>query len=465
MDKETMDLMLDCIPGLLCIDKEGRITYVNDKMLRFRGCSREEMLGRPIKDFFPYTKMMESLEKRMEKRLAMYQGKEAFSADKVEASIHYLLEKDGDVKGLMTYDLFQDLSELEQFLQMYIDLDDAIKYYRNELKQYRMTKYSIEDIVGTSQAITKVKTEIRSAAATNSTVLITGETGTGKELIAHSIHNLSKRCMNSFVKLSITNLPDSLVESELFGYESGSFTGAGRSGKPGRFEVADKGTLFIDEIETLPSAIQPKLLRVLQEKEIDKIGRNDSITVDVRIISATNVDLEQMVLENKFRKDLYYRLEVIKINMPPLRNRKEDIPAITAHYIEKYNFTLGTSVSGITQEGIRKMQQYDWPGNVRELKNVLERAISHTRSGEIQSDALEFSRRLRPDPLPGLSDEFSWTENPIEEAKRQAEAAVIRQALEASGGNKTRAAQLLSISRPLLYQKMSRLSMEDGDGR
>lgn len=459
MDKDMMELMLECIPGLLCIDTEGKITYVNDKMLKFRGCTREEMLSRHITEFFPYTKMMESLENRMEKRLALYQGKEAFSVDKVEASLHYLLEKDGNVLGLMTYDLFQDLAELEQFLQIYIDLDDAIKYYRNELKQYRNTKYSIDDIIGVSPAITKVKTEIRNAAATNSTVLITGETGTGKELIAHSIHNLSKRCMNSFVKLSITNLPDSLVESELFGYESGSFTGAGKSGKPGRFEAADNGTLFIDEIETLPANIQPKLLRVLQEKEIDKIGRNESIPVDVRIISATNVDLEQMVMENKFRKDLYYRLEVIKINMPPLRERKEDIPYLVKHYIEKYNLMLGTSITGISQDSIKKMQLYDWPGNVRELKNVIERAMSNTLSGEITADALEFSRFLRPDPVAGKTFEFGKADNPIEDVKRKAEAELIRQALDAAGGNKTKAAELLNISRPLLYQKMARLSI------
>lgn len=463
MDKEMMNLMLECIPGLLCIDTESKITYVNDKMLKFRGCTREEMLGRHIREFFPYTKMVESLENRMEKRLALYQGKEAFSVDKVECSLHYLLKKDGRVLGLMTYDLFQDLPELEQFLQMYIDLDDAIKYYRNELKQYRTTKYSIDDIIGVSPAITKVKTEIRNAAATNSTVLITGETGTGKELIAHSIHSLSKRCMNSFVKLSITNLPESLVESELFGYESGSFTGAGKTGKPGRFEVADKGTLFIDEIETLPANIQPKLLRVLQEKEIDKIGRNDSIPVDVRIISATNVDLEQMVLENKFRKDLYYRLEVIKINMPPLRERKEDIPYLVDHYIEKYNFTLGTSITGISREGIRRLQLYDWPGNVRELKNVLERAMSNRRNGRIEVESLEFSRFLRPDAVAEEHLDFKKTENPIEEAKRKAEADIIRRALAASEGNKTKAAELLNISRPLLYQKMARLSIGDGE--
>ena len=465
VDKDFMEMMLECIPGLLCIDNDGKITYVNEKMLKYKNCTSEQMIGKHIKKFFPYTHMIENMENERD-TIAFYQGN-VTSKDDVEASVHYVLRKDGKRVGLMTYDIFQELKEFEQFVRMYGELDDKIKYYREELKEYRMTKYSIEDIVGQSEQIKKLKAEIKNAAKTSSTVLITGETGTGKELVAHSIHDLSKRRSNKFVKLNITNLPPSLIESELFRYEAGSFTGAVKSGKKGRFEEADNGTLFIDEIETLPLEMQPKLLRVLQEREIERIGNNESIQINVRIISATNEKLEELVKERKFRKDLFYRLEVVRINVPSLRERKEDIRLLAEHFIREYNMTLGTNVTGITDAAVVKLESYDWPGNVRELKNVIERAMVAANNNLVDSDSIQIASIVDNSALgrggtaavPHSYFDFEG-ESPIEEAKRQAEIAVITEALARAEGNKKRAAEMLKIARPLLYQKMDRLKIE-----
>ena len=465
VDKDFMEMMLECIPGLLCIDNNGKITYVNEKMLKYKNCTSEQMIGKHIKKFFPYTHMIENMENERD-TIAFYQGN-VTSKDDVEASVHYVLRKDGKRVGLMTYDIFQELKEFEQFVRMYGELDDKIKYYREELKEYRMTKYSIEDIVGQSEQIKKLKAEIKNAAKTSSTVLITGETGTGKELVAHSIHDLSKRRSNKFVKLNITNLPPSLIESELFGYEAGSFTGAVKSGKKGRFEEADNGTLFIDEIETLPLEMQPKLLRVLQEREIERIGNNESIQINVRIISATNEKLEELVKERKFRKDLFYRLEVVRINVPSLRERKEDIRLLAEHFIREYNMTLGTNVTGITDAAVVKLESYDWPGNVRELKNVIERAMGAANNNLVDSNSIQIASIVDDSALgrggtaavPHSYFDFEG-ESPIEEAKRQAEIAVITEALARAEGNKKRAAEMLKIARPLLYQKMDRLKIE-----
>lgn len=465
VDKDFMEMMLECIPGLLCIDNDGKITYVNEKMLKYKNCTSEQMIGKHIKKFFPYTHMIENMENERD-TIAFYQGN-VTSKDDVEASVHYVLRKDGKRVGLMTYDIFQELKEFEQFVRMYGELDDKIKYYREELKEYRMTKYSIEDIVGQSEQIKKLKADIKNAAKTSSTVLITGETGTGKELVAHSIHDLSKRRSNKFVKLNITNLPPSLIESELFGYEAGSFTGAVKSGKKGRFEEADNGTLFIDEIETLPLEMQPKLLRVLQEREIERIGNNEFIQINVRIISATNEKLEELVKERKFRKDLFYRLEVVRINVPSLRERKEDIRLLAEHFIREYNMTLGTNVTGITDAAVVKLESYDWPGNVRELKNVIERAMGAANNNLVDSDSIQIASIVDNSALgrggtaavPHSYFDFEG-ESPIEEAKRQAEIAVITEALARAEGNKKRAAEMLKIARPLLYQKMDRLKIE-----
>lgn len=454
-----IDFALNAIPGLLCMDTNGTITFVNEQMESYKGRTAEEMIGRNIKEFFPYTYMMDTLENQIDNRVVLYQGNGVTSKDLAESSCHKLIRENGKITGLMTYDLFQNVEELEQFISMYIQLNDNIKYTDQSRQKFTTTKYSIDDILGTSPAITKVKNEIRKAAARNSTILISGETGTGKEMVAQSIHSLSKRFMNPFVELDISTVPESLIEAELFGYVKGSFTGASPSGQTGKFEVASRGTLFIDEIESLSMSIQPKLLRVLQEKEIQRIGSNTTIPVDVRIICATNQNLEKLVSEEKFRSDLYYRLDVIKIHMPPLRERKEDIPLLTEDFISKFNAVMETDITGISDEAMEKLQKYNWPGNVRELKNVIERAMYETNSGIIKEPAIMLSTLETRNQISIRGKDYILSDNPIEEAKRAAEAEVILTALNTCNWNKSKAAKLLKIPRPLLYQKMNRLGL------
>ena len=450
---------MDAIPGLLCMDTNGTITYVNKQMEAYKDSTAEEMIGKNIKEFFPYTLMMDTLENQIDNRVVLYQGDGITSKDLAESSYHKLIYEDGKITGLMTYDLFQNVEELEQFISMYVQLNDNIKYTDQSQQKFKTTKYSIDDILGTSSAITKVRKEIQKAAARNSTVLISGETGTGKEMAAQSIHSLSKRFMNSFVELDSSAVPESLIEAELFGYVKGSFTGASPTGQIGKFEVANRGTLFIDEIESLSMSVQPKLLRVLQEKEIQRIGSNTKIPVDVRIICATNQNLEMLVKEDKFRSDLYYRLDVINIHMPPLRDRKEDIPMLTEDFISKFNAVLETDITGISDAAMKKLQDYNWPGNVRELKNVIERAMNETNSGVIKEPAITFSGLETRSQLNIIGKDYIQSDNPIEEAKRAAEAEVILTALNTCGWNKSQAARLLKIPRPLLYQKMNRLGI------
>jgi formate hydrogenlyase transcriptional activator len=237
-----------------------------------------------------------------------------------------------------------------------------------------------ERIIGNSAVLESVLEQVEQVAPTDSTVLIEGETGTGKELIAHAIHNASQRCGRAFIKLNCAAIPLDLLESELFGHEKGAFTGA-IAQKIGRFEMADKGTLFLDEVGDIPSALQPKLLRVLQEQEFERLGSGRTHKVDVRLVAATNRDLAKMVARGQFRGDLYYRLDVFPILLPSLRERREDIPALVTHFVKTFSRRMGKQIDSIPPETMAAFQWYSWPGNIRELQNLVERAVILSRDG------------------------------------------------------------------------------------
>jgi transcriptional regulator with PAS, ATPase and Fis domain len=301
-----------------------------------------------------------------------------------------------------------------------------------------------------------VKQQVLRAATTNSTVLIEGETGTGKEIIAHSIHNLSRRTFGRFIKINAAALPENLVESEFFGYEHGAFTGAVKGGKKGKFELADGGTLFIDEVGSMPMPLQPKILRALQEKEIDRIGGTDSISIDVRIIAATNQDLLARVSKNKFRLDLYHRLNVFPIRIPPLRERMDDIPELVMNKVIELNIEFGKNVIRVEDKVYRKLRQYDWPGNVRELHNMVENAMNY-----VDGDTLKWPHfNLRVDNSRIDLERLKEYNKPIEHIRNEAERKLINEILILHDGNKTKTAEYLNIPRPLLYQKMKRLGIE-----
>jgi transcriptional regulator with PAS, ATPase and Fis domain len=280
----------------------------------------------------------------------------------------------------------------------------------------------------------------------NSNVLISGESGTGKELFAHSIHNASLRRKEPFIKVNCSAIPAELAESELFGYEDGAFTGARRQGKPGKFELADGGTIFLDEIGDMPLLLQGKLLRVIQEKEVERVGGVKTRKVDARIIAATNRDLKRLVGEGTFREDLYFRINVIEFKIPPLRERKQDIQVLADHFIKKYNDRFTKRVKGITDEAVEALVRYDWPGNIRELENIIERMMNYIESGwidlkdvpeEIRSPVMESTRTAQSLALADIEQE------------------AIRAALDEARGNKSKAARLLGISRSKLYEKLS----------
>ena len=305
-----------------------------------------------------------------------------------------------------------------------------------------------EQIVGKSPALESVLAHVERVAPTDSTVFVQGETGTGKELIARAIHNLSTRCGRAFVKLNCAAIPLDLLESELFGHEKGAFTGA-IAQKIGRFELAHRGTLFLDEVGDIPPALQPKLLRVLQEQEFERLGSTHTHRVDVRLVAATNRDLADMVKRNEFRIDLYYRLNVFPVVMPPLRQRRDDIPSLVAHFVEKFSRKMGKRIDSLPRETMAALSAYDWPGNIRELQNLIERAVILADDGVL------------PNPLPPVGSE-RVIGTPCAPTLKDTEREAIVRTLEMTDwviGGPNGAAARLGVNRTTLINKMKRLGI------
>ena len=310
----------------------------------------------------------------------------------------------------------------------------------------------LDRVIGKSCTIREVKQTISDYADSNLTFLITGETGVGKEVFARAIHQSSGRSLQSYVKINCAAIPGTLLESELFGYADGAFSGAAKGGKIGKFELANHGTLLLDEIGEMPLDLQSKLLRVLQEKEIERVGGIKSVEVDVRIICCTNQNLEKMVQEGRFREDLYYRINVVELNIPPLRERLEDIPPLCSFFLEKVNEENGYAITGLEEDVLTLFDAYPWPGNVRELEHVIERAAVRCKSGMMTTRHVDFlaaraSRQREQTQLEPAS---------LRERTQQAELESILQALDRTGGNKTKAARLLGIDRSRLYSKLKK---------
>jgi transcriptional regulator with GAF, ATPase, and Fis domain len=312
-----------------------------------------------------------------------------------------------------------------------------------------------ERIIGKSAALESVLDHVEQVASTDSTVLIEGETGTGKELIAHALHNASQRCGRAFIKLNCAALPFDLLESELFGHEKGAFTGA-IAQKIGRFEMADKGTLFLDEVGDIPPALQPKLLRVLQEQEFERVGSGRTHKVDVRLIAATNRDLARMVTRSQFRSDLYYRLNVFPILLPALRERRQDIPALVTHFVKLFSHRMGKQVDSIPPETMAAFEWYPWPGNIRELQNLVERAVILSRNGVLQNPLRKNQQKL---VIPGLHRARTFHSSvTLEDSDRT----LILKTLEQAGwiiGGPHGAATKLGLKRTTLLARMRRMGI------
>ncbi|MGA8013494.1 MAG: sigma-54 dependent transcriptional regulator [Candidatus Acidiferrales bacterium] len=329
-----------------------------------------------------------------------------------------------------------------------------LRQENRDLREALGHRYEYKNIVARSDKMQTVLALVERVAPTNATVLIGGESGVGKDLIARAIHEHSQRASGPFVKINSTAIPETLLESELFGYEKGAFTGA-TSNKPGKFELADKGTLFLDEIGDVPAAIQVKLLRVLQDREFERLGSTRTHKVDVRLVAATNRDLRAALEEGTFREDLYYRLNVVAIDIPPLRDHNEDIPALAELFLEKSARESGKAVRGITPQAMKLLMDFHWPGNVRELQNVLERAVTLSSGATLDVGDIHIDgppRRVSADSAPVLPDGMTL---------EQWEEELLREALRRANGNKSQAARALGLSRNALRYRLSKMGVSD----
>jgi DNA-binding NtrC family response regulator len=345
------------------------------------------------------------------------------------------------------------LEEIKLVVRKELDVRQLLSENRS-LREELGKRYDYPNIVAKSSRMQEVLAAVERVAPTNSTVLIGGESGVGKELIARAIHQHSKRASGPFIKINCTAIPENLLESELFGYEKGAFTGA-NSTKPGKFELADKGTLFLDEIGDVPTATQAKLLRVLQEREFERLGGTRTIKVDVRMIAATNRDLRAALEQGTFREDLYYRLNVVPIDVPPLREHKEDIPGLVEHFLAKYSADNGKQLHDVSPVAMQTLMSFHWPGNVRELQNIIERAITFAKDDKIESGDIH----LDSTPTKGGASAQGFL--PAGMTLDSWEDEMIREALRRANGNKSQAARLLGLTRNALRYRLSKIGIPD----
>ncbi len=429
------------------VDEKGRGLVINPAYTKLTGLTEEEIIGKPATTDIVEGESMHMKVLRTRRAVRGIHMKIGQKKRDVIVNVAPVIV-DGILKG--SVGVIRDVSEIQK-------LTNELNRARQIIRTLE-AKYSFDDIVGDSDETTAAIEQAKLGANTPATVLLRGESGTGKELFAHAIHNSSNRKYNKFVRVNCAAISETLLESELFGYEEGAFSGAKRGGKRGFFEEANNGSVFLDEIGELSANTQAKLLRVLQEKEIVKVGGTKAIPINVRVIAATHVNLEKGILEGEFREDLYYRLNKIPIQIPSLRQRKGDIPAIAERLIQKINQDYGRNVEGLTDSAVSYLQSYEWPGNVRELENILGRAIIFMNYNEIYIDVhhlppLHKEEQVEPKQnnlLPELE------EKALEHLVTEFEGNIIREYLEKCDGNKTKTAKALGISVRNLYYKLEK---------
>ncbi|MGE5415529.1 MAG: sigma-54 interaction domain-containing protein [Acidobacteriota bacterium] len=448
-DQVLLESVFSGFDGAVIVDTEGTILLFTEFFAREIGMKQSDIIGRSIDSIFPESRLME----------VARTGKPII-ADKWElkGKIHIVtrlpIELNGNIIGAVGYNVFPH-GQMQHYISRLSSLTTELSYYKEAVKKLSGAKYSLDGIIGQSEAMMEAKERVRRVAGTTAPVLIFGETGTGKELFAHAVHLESPRHDGPMIRVNCASIPESLMESEFFGYEEGAFTGARKGGKAGKFELAHRGSIFLDEVNDLPYAMQAKLLRILQEKEFERVGGTETIGIDVRVISASNFDLREQVLQGRFREDLFYRLNAFFIRIPPLRERLEDLPLLVDHFIKHNNEQTGIRVEGISKEALEYLLSYHWPGNVRELEISIERACLDTQTGVIEMDnlirfgggkAIE-KNRLRKGT------------RTLKEAREQAEKNAIVNALKMMRGNKQKAADVLGIHRTSLYYKLREYGM------
>jgi len=450
---ETVSEVLVQSPYLIyvIVDKAGIITFMNQTYLHLLEMNKEDVVGRHILEITPHSKLPEIL------RTGDIHKIDTWTVNGRDTIITRTpIIKNGEITGAVGRSLFLDMSGAKMLINKLQETAKELNYYKEEFRQHYQARWQFDDIIGTSPEFTMVKSMAQQLAHTMSTILITGESGTGKELFAQSIHNQGGQ-EGPFVRVNCAALPENLLESELFGYEEGAFTGAKKGGKPGKFELAKGGTMFLDEIGDMPIGMQTKLLTVLQERVIERVGGTNPISIKVRVIAASNRDLEQMVANHQFREDLYYRLNVVRLNLPPLRERIEDIPLLVHYLMAVINTNLKAHVPNISGEALHMLQSYNWPGNVRELQNLLERAINLA--------SLKQAVRLEVQHFPSLGDEAlppavnETGPNTLSVSVQKLEKELIEQMLKSTNYNKAQTAKKLGLNKSVLYSKMRKYGL------
>jgi len=437
--------------GVLMVDENAHITKITESYCNFLGLKQEEVIGKHVADVIENTRMHKVVESGVPEI-----GEIQRMNNKDVIVMRIPIKVKGKVVGVVGQVMFQDVSDLTKLARKLNLMERKLEYYQQEVKRWQRTRYNIHNIIGKSPEITMLKNMIKKVAQYPSTALIRGESGTGKELIAHAIHEAGPRKDGPFIRVNCAAIPKELLEAELFGYEEGSFTGAKKKGKPGKFELAEGGTIFLDEIGDMPAEMQVKLLRVLQEKEVDRVGSTAVRNINVRVIASTNRNLDKMISQGTFRYDLFYRLNVVTLRLPPLREMREDILELTAYFINQLNEELGTRIDRVAHEVKQIFLGYHWPGNVRELRNALERSANVMEGTAIEVKDLPFYLQ---------ENEHNWQNNRsgtsvLDDEVGIAEKRAIHHALKRANYNKKMAAGLLNIHRATLYRKLQKYGIE-----
>ena len=464
--RSMFDLFANASEGMLLVDRQGTVVWINEQYKRFLpalGFERvEDFVGHPVASVVQNTQMHHVIETGKPILIDLLSNRAGtFGVSRIP-----LRDSSGEVIGALGIVLFDhpetNLQPLiTKFAALQRELDDARRELAHQRSGQRQAKYTFASFIGASPAVVEVKRLARRAAQSSSTVLLLGETGTGKELLAHAIHAVSVRAAKPFVSVNIAAVPDTLLEAEFFGVAPGAYTGAERKGRDGKLKLADGGTLFLDEIGDMPLGLQAKLLRALQEGEFEPLGSNRLMRFDAKVIAATSRDLGRLVREGQFREDLYYRLNVLPIRVPPLRERRADIPALAEALGEDIALRSGLPQPELTLDAMDLLSAQVWRGNVRELRNVLEQAAMRGDSHRIDRAQIEQVLRetgieqLEPVLTAGTPQALASTPiRPLAEQVAQLERSAIAAAMAASGGNKVAAAKLLGISRATLYGRL-----------
>lgn len=435
------DILDNAYQGIVLVNEEAKIIKWNYEKLF--GIKEEDVLGKDIEDVIENTRL----------HLVLKTGqKELYDIQRIQG--HDMIAsrtpiiKDGKVIGAVGTVLFKDVKEVKDLANKIRTLENTVDIYKNEIGKIYHANYTLDNIITQNKRMIELKQIAKKAAHSSSTILIEGDSGTGKEYFAHAIHHESNRRNFPFVRINCAAIPHELLESELFGYEAGSFTGAKKEGKIGKFELANGGTILLDEIGSMPLTMQSKLLRVLEEREIEKVGARQAIKIDIRVIASTNEKLSNLVEKGLFRQDLYYRLNVVEINIPPLKDRLDDIDLLCDSILNEQ--LEGFSSKVVSEKAKLALKMYDWPGNVRELRNVLERAANMSIDYIISTMHLPdyISNKL-------IIKEQEKENKQLKQKIKEAEIDAIMTAIKVSNGSRTRAAKMLGIHRTAIYKKLA----------